>query len=481
MKQNGWNFDNSYLQLPPLFYSSVTLNKVAAPELVIYNEALAEELEIDAFAEELLPIFAGNELPDDAAKIAQAYAGHQFGYFNTLGDGRAMLVGEQVTSSGKRFDIQLKGSGRTPFSRNGDGRAALGPMLREYIVSEAMHALHIPTTRSLAVVTTGEPIYRYEQLQGAILTRVAASHLRVGTFQYAARYGELADVKALADYAIERHYPHLLTRENRYVAFLDEVIATQARLIAQWQLVGFIHGVMNTDNVTISGETIDYGPCAFMDAFDPDTVFSSIDRNGRYAYGNQPSIGGWNMARLAESMVPLLDEEEERANEIAQDLLKLYPTYFMQAFDAGMRQKLGLSNEEQGDRALAQGLMKLMMKYDADYTNTFRALTAKVRPSDSLFATAEFSEWEKQWQERLARQEISRADAFLLMDAVNPAVIARNHRVEDALAAAEQGDYSLLHKLVAILQKPYELAEENLAYSEPMGDDEGPYQTYCGT
>ncbi|NQD67485.1 YdiU family protein, partial [Bacillus haikouensis] len=324
MSKTGWNLNNSYNRLPEAFYTNLELNPVEAPELVILNGQLAEKLGLERSAlqrEEGIRVLAGNEVPEGGSPLAQAYAGHQFGHFNMLGDGRAILLGEQITPSKERYDIQLKGSGRTPYSRGGDGRAALGPMLREYIISDAMHALGIPTTRSLAVVTTGEVIIRETTLPGAVLTRTASSHLRVGTFQYAARFGSVEDLRALADYAIERHYPDALQAGNRYLFLLEEVIKRQAALVAKWQLAGFIHGVMNTDNMTISGETIDYGPCAFMDTFDPETVFSSIDTGGRYAYGNQPPIAGWNLARFAETLLPLLHKDEETSLKLAQEAI----------------------------------------------------------------------------------------------------------------------------------------------------------------
>lgn len=321
----GWNLQNTYVELPEIFYEKVSLNPVSDPKLVLYNESLAEQLGLSSDKkEELVAVFAGNELPENSIPIAQSYAGHQFGYFTMLGDGRAMLIGEQLTPENEKVDIQLKGSGETIYSRGGDGRAALGPMIREFIVSEAMHELGIPTTRSLAVVTTGENVYRETELEGAILTRVAKSHIRVGTFQFAAKYGEISDLVSLAEYAIQRHNPEVLEEPNPYLAFLHKVIERQAKLIAQWQLVGFIHGVMNTDNMTISGETIDYGPCAFMDHYNPHAVFSSIDRDGRYAYRNQPGIAGWNLARLAEAILPLLGRGKEEALHHATLSCRLY-------------------------------------------------------------------------------------------------------------------------------------------------------------
>lgn len=419
----GWNLDNSYATLPKSFYTDIPPTPVSSPELVKLNHSLAISLgfnpeELKKEAE--IAIFAGNALPEDAHPLAQAYAGHQFGHFNMLGDGRALLIGEQITPSGKRFDIQLKGSGPTPYSRRGDGRAALGPMLREYIISEAMYALDIPTTRSLAVVTTGEPTYRETKLPGAILTRVASSHIRVGTFQYAAARGSIEDLQSLADYTIKRHYPEIEAHENRYTALLEEVIKKQASLIAKWQLVGFIHGVMNTDNITISGETIDYGPCAFMDNYDQGTVFSSIDTQGRYAYGNQPYMAAWDLARLAESLIPILHEDEEEALKIAQDEISKFSVQYENQWFLGMKKKLGLFSNEEQDHSLIEQLLKMMEKYKADYTNTFRSLTLDTLENTPLFDSPEFKEWYKLWQSRLERQEELKENAYEMMKNNNP-------------------------------------------------------------
>ncbi len=389
-KTIGWNLDNSYVQLPSIFYSEMTLNPVPSPKLVLLNETVVASLGLNSQAlkrEEGIAVLAGNKAPSGSNPIAQAYAGHQFGHFNMLGDGRALLYGEQITPSNERMDIALKGSGRTPYSRGGDGRAALGPMLREYIISEAMFGLGIPTSRSLAVVSTGETIIRETDLPGAILTRIASSHLRVGTFQYAAQWGTDEELQTLADYTLERHFPNYLGNTNPYLYLLQEVIKKQASLIAKWQLVGFIHGVMNTDNMTISGETIDYGPCAFMDAYDPATVFSSIDRQGRYAYGNQPSMGGWNLTRLAEALLPLIHENQEQAIELAQAALEQYPQLYVQNWLKGMRAKLGLFDEEQDDMKLIEELLQLMQQDKADYTNTFIALSFDHIDKTSLWRT----------------------------------------------------------------------------------------------
>lgn len=483
-KPTGWNFDNSYARLPESFYTRIDPTPVRSPELVIFNDALATSLGLNLETlqgEEGTAIFAGNQIPEDASPIAQAYAGHQFGHFNRLGDGRAVLLGEQLTPSGKRKDIQLKGSGRTPYSRGGDGRAALGPMLREYIVSEAMHALGIPTTRSLAVVTTGEPVYRETPLTGAVLTRVADSHLRVGTFQYVAAWGTDEELRILADYAIERHYPEIRSAENPYLSLLEEVMKRQAKLITQWQLVGFIHGVMNTDNMAISGETIDYGPCAFMDRYDPKTVFSSIDVQGRYAYRNQPPIAAWNLSRFAESLLPLLHEEMEQAIAMAQDVISGFVGLYQSNWMDGMRKKLGLFNEEEGDQALFESLFDLMQEHRADFTNTFRALTFDHLEESVLQDKPEFTEWHKRWRERLGRQQESQDASHQLMRNHNPAVIPRNHRVEAALEAAEQGDDRVMKRLLAVLSDPYGHSPEQEEFANLPPETDLPYRTFCGT
>jgi uncharacterized protein YdiU (UPF0061 family) len=482
--ETGWNLDNSYARLPNRFFTSLNPTPVRSPKLIILNQSLATSLGLDVQAlqsEAGIQVLAGNQVPKGALPLAEAYAGHQFGHFTMLGDGRALLIGEQITTVGERFDIQLKGAGKTPYSRGGDGRAALGPMLREYIISEAMHALGIPTTRSLAVVTTGESVFRESLLTGAILTRVAASHLRVGTFQYAANWGTEQDLKVLADYTLQRHYPDVSDVENRYLVLLQEVIKRQAALIAKWQLVGFIHGVMNTDNMTISGETIDYGPCAFMDVYDPATVFSSIDMQGRYAYGNQPSIAGWNLARFAETLLPLLHTDQEQAVQLAQDVVSDFPELYRRYWLQGMRAKLGIYNEEVGDESLVGDLLRMMEDRQADYTNTFRALTFDRLEDQDLFGTPEFAEWNEKWQARLARQEESKSSSQQLMRNSNPAVIPRNHRVEEALeAAVDKKDFTVMDKLLQVLSDPYAHISEQEEYTTcPVRTR--PYQTYCGT
>ncbi len=461
----SWRLEHTYTRLPEMFFTEVEPTAVKEPRMVIFNHALAAEL---GLPEDDAAIYAGNALPPGARPIAQAYAGHQFAHFTGLGDGRAILLGEQITPAGDRFDIQLKGPGPTPYSRRGDGRAALGPMLREYVISEAMHALGIPTTRSLAVVTTGEKVWRQDGgLPGAVLTRVAASHIRVGTFEWAAAHRDPAALRALAEHTRQRHYSDV---ENDPAALFEAVMERQAALIAKWMLVGFIHGVMNTDNMALSGETIDYGPCAFMDAYDPATVFSSIDRNGRYAYGNQAPIAQWNLARLAEAMLPLFHEDEKQAVEVANGLIPRFEGRFKHHWLAGMRAKLGLMTEEAEDAVLIQDLLDWMKEKGADFTNTFAAL-----------ATGRFesNEWHLRWSERLKRQAQTADEVSQLMRRSNPAFIPRNHKVEEALAAANGGDLNPLQRLLTVLADPFDHTAELPEFSEPSG--QGSYQTFCGT
>ncbi len=484
--QTGWNFDNSYLKLPDIFYQRLPPVAVRAPQLVLFNHILAEQLglkSLDLNTPQGAEVFAGNVLPPGSTPLAQAYAGHQFGGFTMLGDGRAILLGEQVTPSGERVDIQLKGSGQTPFSRRGDGRAALGPMLREYLISEAMSALGIPTNRSLAVVMTGEPVRRETPLPGAILTRVAASHLRVGTFEYANWRGTTADVRTLADYAIQRHYPEAAEQDNPYLALLEAVIDRQAELVAQWLLVGFIHGVMNTDNCFIAGETIDYGPCAFMDAYDPATVFSSIDHQGRYAYANQPPITQWNLTRLAEALLPLLAEEQTTAIDLAQQSLESFTDKFRRVWLRGMRGKLGLQDEQEKDVALIDDLLAIMQRSGADYTNSFRNLANEQSKDDELQRDAAFQEWDKRWRKRVEQQGQPFNTVKKIMDRHNPAAIPRNHRVEEALAAAEKdGNLQPFENLLRILTRPYaDLTDADNQYREPPPPTQRVFQTFCGT
>lgn len=483
--ETGWKLDHSYARLPKSFFTYQNPTVVSSPQLVILNNSLASELGLNIQSlesKEGIGVFAGNWIPEGALPLAQAYAGHQFGNFALLGDGRALLLGEQITPLGKRFDIQLKGAGRTPYSRRGDGRAALGPMLREYIISEAMYGLGIPTTRSLAVVTTGETVMRETPQPGGILTRIAASHLRVGTFQYIAEWGTVSDLKALADYTLQRHFPQGGDEENPYLFLLKEVIKGQATLIAKWQLVGFIHGVMNTDNMAISGETIDYGPCAFMDTYDPATVFSSIDLHGRYAYGNQPGIAEWNLTRLAESILPLLHDDQGQAIQLAQEALAEFSKLFHHNWLKGMRGKLGIVNEELEDEALIENLLDMMKKYGVDYTNTFRALTLGIPGEASLFTAEEFTFWHEQWQTRLSRQPAAETLVQQLMKQSNPGIIPRNHRVEAALAAAVQkSDYNVMKELLAVLSNPYAYTPEQEEYTTLPQGATGCYRTFCGT
>jgi uncharacterized protein YdiU (UPF0061 family) len=482
----GWRLEHTYAALPPIFHAAASPTAVAEPRLVVFNRRLAEDLGLDSDRldnADGAAIFGGNALPDQARPLAQAYAGHQFAHFTALGDGRAILLGEQITPSGARVDIQLKGAGPTRFSRRGDGRAALGPMLREYSVSEAMHALGIPTTRSLAVVATGEPVYRETMLQGAVLTRVAASHIRVGTMQWAAAHQDQAAVKALANYTRRRHYPDLDLADlpESYLALFDAILARQASLIARWQLVGFIHGVMNTDNMALSGETIDYGPCAFMDAYDPSTVFSSIDHGGRYAYGNQPPIAQWNLARLAEAMLPLFDADVDKAAELATASLARFPVLFEAHWLGGCRAKLGLLTDEEDDRALVDDLFGWMARRSADFTNTFRRLTSGQPVDPAADADPEWQAWHDRFAERRRRQPQPAAEVEALMRRHNPAFIPRNHLVEAALlAATRDDDLSVLHRLLEVLAAPYDHDADLPAFREP-GPRGTRYRTFCGT
>lgn len=479
--ETGWQWDHSYARLPELLFKKTLPTPVHEPQVVIFNQALADQLGLDSSLAENAAFFVGNEIPAGALPIAQAYAGHQFGHFTSLGDGRAILLGEQICPDGSRFDIQLKGPGRTPYSRGGDGRAALGPMLREYIISEAMHALGIPTTRSLAVATTGEEVVRTEILAGAVLTRVAASHIRVGTFQHAAAHEDLAALRALADHTRKRHYPDIADGNSCHFELFQSVMNRQAELIAKWMHVGFIHGVMNTDNMALSGETIDYGPCAFMDDYDPDTVFSSIDRNGRYAYGNQASIARWNLARLAEAMLPLFSEDRSKAVDLANEALGTFEGKFQHAWLMGMRSKLGLFTLEFEDGTLVQNLLDWMHRNHLDFTRTFRTLSDEGAISEASFIDPDFLEWHERWSSRLRRQPQSPTEIASRMKASNPAVIPRNHKVEEALTAAtQQEDFTVMTRLLAALASPWS-NEASQEYTSPPAAGSPPYQTFCGT
>lgn len=480
MTTTPFQFEATYLTLRDFFYDRGPIHPVDNPELVLFNGALAESLGVnpDLFKQHL-PLLAGNVQTDTS--LSQAYAGHQFGNLTMLGDGRALLLGEHVTPSGKRVDIQLKGSGPTTYSRGGDGRAALGPMVREFIISEAMFALGIPTNRALAVVKTNEPIMRQGPKPGAVLTRVAASHLRVGTFQYAAGAGSIDDVTALADFAIARHDADLQDAPNRYESFLGRVVERQASLIANWQLVGFIHGVMNTDNMFISGEGLDYGPCAFMDTYHPDTVFSSIDQTGRYAYGNQPFIGSWNLARFAETLLPLLADSKEEAVELANEQLQRYTSLYKETYFTGLAHKLGLFTRSPEDDALIDELLRLMMETEADYTNTFYALTERDVTSLAFFGDDAGDAWIAAWQERLSQQGIPDEDVTRLMRQHNPVVIPRNYHVEHAVRSAERGDFAPTHALLDVLRDPYNYEIDPGGYASAGPATSIPYQTFCGT
>jgi uncharacterized protein YdiU (UPF0061 family) len=481
---HGWNLEHSYSRLPSLFFEPWEPTPVRNPRLVVLNETLASELGLDSAAlsqPDQAEIFTGNRLPPGAFPIAQAYAGHQFGNFTGLGDGRALLLGEQMTPDRRRFDIQFKGSGPTAFSRRGDGRAALGPMLREYLISEAMQALGIPTTRSLAVATTGEQIYRQEPLPGAVLTRVAASHIRVGTFEWAAAHRNHDALRALADYTRQRHYPGIVGEESPHLALLDAVVERQAALIARWTGVGFIHGVMNTDNMSISGETIDYGPCAFMDKYDPATVFSSIDRHGRYAFGNQPIIARWNLARFAECLLPLLHEDESHAIALAEESVNRFTDHYQHHWLRIMGGKIGISHPMADDIPLIESLLAWMHETGADYTITFRTLANPGAIEKPPFADPDFATWHGKWTERLGGQSETTAEAITRMREHNPAVIPRNHLVEEALSAAtNDGDLAPFHRLLGVLSTPFVEPTEDRFIQEPPATGK-PYQTFCGT
>ena len=488
--QLNWNFDNSYARLPSDFYSKLAPKKVDQPQLVILNRALVQELglvdsidDVDALDNQALAqLFSGTRLPQGAEPLAQAYAGHQFGHFTMLGDGRAHLLGEHITPDGRRVDIQFKGSGPTPYSRRGDGCAALAPMLREYVISEAMHALGIASCRSLAVVTTGKPVYRESALPGAVLTRVAASHLRVGTFEYTAAKDDKAHLKELADYTIDRHYPELKDATSPYAELLAVLQSRQIELVIDWLRVGFIHGVMNTDNMTISGETIDYGPCAFMNSYDPETVFSSIDQNGRYAFGNQPAIVQWNLICFATAILPLLHSNNEEAVTKAQDIINEFQPKFQHAWLQMMRAKLGLLSEEKKDGTLIQDFLEWMQQNKADYTNTFLDLMQENLPDKAIYHTPTFTTWHQRWNERLSRNKEQRPAALKLMRNNNPSVIPRNHRVEEALEEAqEHANFKPLQQLLEALASPYQTDDKHAHFQTPPPLNDKAYQTFCGT
>lgn len=480
----GWHFQKHYQSLPSILYHAQNPTPVKDPQLVLLNAQLAEEmgLRVEALkCKEGTLVFSGNALPQEVNPIAQAYAGHQFGHFTNLGDGRAVLLGEHLSPQGQLFDVQLKGAGPTPYSRQGDGRASLSPMLREYLISEAMHGLGIPTTRSLALVSTGETVYRQTAQRGAVLTRIASSHIRVGTFQYAAAIKTPGVLKALADYTIQRHQPDCLKSKWPYLAFLKDVVDKQAKLIAKWQLVGFIHGVMNTDNMAISGETIDYGPCAFMDHYDPKTVFSSIDVGGRYAFNHQPTMAAWNLARLAETLLPLLHEDHDQAIEMAQGVISTFESKYLTYWQEGMGHKLGLHTTQAKDHQLIEGVLVLLEKYALDYTNFFIALTLGDVTTLPCYHEDDFITWYAMWQDRLKEEKASEEAVRSRMKKVNPSLIPRNYYVEKALREAEQDDFEAFNALLDAIKDPFAYTETHRAYGDENTFKLSRYTTYCGT
>ena len=478
----GWHFDNTYSKLPNTFKEEIKPTPVHNPELVILNEELAKDLNLNFSninKKQQAEIFSGNLLPKNTNTIAQAYAGHQFGHFTMLGDGRAVLLGEHLINENNRIDIQFKGSGRTSYSRGGDGRAALGPMLREYIISEALYSLNIQTTRSLAVVKTGEKVVRENLLQGAILTRVASSHIRVGTFQYIAAKQNIEDLNILVDYTVDRHFPEIKFSENKALDLLNIVMQKQCDLIVDWMRVGFIHGVMNTDNMAISGETIDYGPCAFMDHYDPKTVFSSIDKFGRYSYSNQPPIAKWNLARFAECLIPLIDPNEDKSIKIASEIIDNFQKIYENKWLNMMRDKLGLFGEDKSDKNLIKSLMDWMKKNKADYTNTFCYLMG-VSINDKIYEDKSFNQWLNDWKARSSLNNSTKEKQLQLMQKVNPNIIPRNHKVEEALLAANNNNFDIMTKLLSVLKNPYDIKDISEFQSPaPLGKEK--YKTFCGT
>jgi len=481
----GWCFDNTYARLPEMMSTRLNPEPVKNPRLIIINQNLAKELSLNfsSIDEKYLDLlFSGNLLPQKSECIAQAYAGHQFGHFTMLGDGRAIIIGEHLSKNNKRFDIQFKGSGKTPYSRNADGRAALGPMLREYIISEAMHFLKIPTTRSLAVVTTGEKVIRETELQGAILTRVASSHIRVGTFQYIAARENKENLKTFIDYTINRHYPDIKNSENSAYELLKIVIKKQVELINEWMRVGFIHGVMNTDNMAISGETIDYGPCAFMDTYNPGTVFSSIDHQGRYAYCNQPGIAKWNLARFAETLLPFIHNNQDKAIEKAKEAINDFGNLYKKSSINMMKNKLGIFGEENQDESLINYFLTWMFQKKADFTNTFSSLIKDDLSKEKLFDDKNFIDWSKKWKERQNKNKTPNQSSINLMKENNPLVIPRNHKVEEVLdVATNKNDIKPIYDFLNVLKKPYENNLESEKYQKPPKPNDKIYKTYCGT
>ena len=484
MKNKIFHFQNTYVTLPSEFHSYVLPKKVVSPKLAIFNHDLSTELGINFSSlqpEEISNLLSGNIIPDGSSLIAQSYAGHQFGHFTILGDGRAILLGEHILGD-ERFDIQFKGSGPTPYSRSGDGLAAIGPMLREYLISEAMHHLNIPTCRSLAVVETGEDVIREQKYPGAILTRISRSHIRIGTFQFAVIQEDKSLVKKLFNYTIERHFPNLIESKNKALDFLYLIIDQQAELITNWMRVGFIHGVMNTDNVALSGETIDYGPCAFMDHYDPLTVFSSIDHQGRYSFANQPIIAQWNLARLAETILPLISDNNEKALKLAEEAINAFADLYQSKWLDMMRRKIGLITKKNEDKDLISELLDTMQKHKADFTNTFRFLSEDILSGDDIFKTEEFLIWYKKWKLRLKKESNTFENIKKIMDTNNPRIIPRNHLVEKALKSAEEGDLETFVDFSKIIKNPYSSSiDVPKKYLNPPNDNEKVLQTFCGT
>ena len=479
-----FNFKNTYTNLPKCFFTEQEIKEVSLPDLVIFNNKLAKSLDINISSNnknELAKILSGNFYDKNMNTYAQAYAGHQFGHFTNLGDGRAIMLGEHLSKSGKRFDIQLKGSGITPYSRQGDGKAALGPMLREYIMSEAIHYLNIPTTRSLSVIKTGEDVYRENKLQGSILTRIASPHIRVGTFQYAAAQQDLKILNSLFNYTVKRHYSNLKNSKEICLEFLKEFALKQIKLITNWMRVGFIHGVMNTDNMTLSGETIDYGPCAFMNSYDPNTKFSSIDHMGRYSYKNQPIIAQWNIARFAETLLPLISPDLNEAIKKAEDIIKSIPQDFKTSWLNMMKKKLGLVDSDPKDENIINTLLSWMERHNADFTNTFVNLTYEVNLDQNIYKSNEFKNWLKIYKKRKFNKNFSQFKSAQLMIENNPFIIPRNNVVEDVLASADQGDLMPLKNFLKVLERPYNKNINVSDYYKLDVKSDKPYMTFCGT
>ncbi len=481
MKTNqNWNIKNSYIKLSSKLFSEQLPEKIENPQIIHFNSNLASDLGLDSLSEsEILECFSGNKLPKEAKPIAQAYAGHQFGHFTMLGDGRAILIGEQITPNNKRYDIQLKGSGQTPYSRRGDGKATLSSVLREYLMSEAIYHLGIPTTRSLAAIHTGEKVYREKIHDGGLLTRVSLSNIRCGTFEYVRNFCSKDDLEILVKYVIDRHYPDISPNGNSTLELFDLVMIKQIDLIVNWMRVGFIHGVMNTDNMSIAGETIDYGPCAFMNAYNPSTVFSSIDKNGRYSYKNQPKVTHWNLAVFANTLIPIIADNEEKAVELVKEKLSRFSSIFSQKWYDMMYKKIGITGPLTKDKKLVDTLLDLMKQYKADYTNTFAALSLDVESNDALFTSTEFKQWQKQWKNRIDYQRNS-VEILELMQTQNPLIIPRNHLVESALEESSNHDFSQFNDLLNLISNPYDYISNHDFQITPKGFDDS-YKTYCGT